>query len=58
MKKKITLRFNTCLILLNDIEHVVKNATKKLKNIYVLHKESEFVVSVSEQDDDEKEKDE
>ena len=59
-EEKITLRFNTCLILLNDIEHVVRNATNTWKNIYLLHKPSDFVVSVSEKDgdDDEQKEDE
>ena len=57
-EEKLTLRFNTCLILLNDIEHIVKNATNTWKIIYVLHKVSDFVVSISDKDDDEKEKDE
>ena len=35
-EETITLRFNTYLILLNDIEHVIKNATNTWKNIYVL----------------------
>ena len=44
--------FNTRLVLLNDIEHVVKNATNTWNNIYLLHKLSDFVVSVSDKDDD------
>ena len=59
-EEKLTLRFNTCLVLLNDIEHNVRNATNTWKNVYLLHKLSNFVVSVSdkEEDDDEQEKDE
>ena len=32
-EENLTLRFNTCHILLNDIEHVEKNATNPWKNI-------------------------
>ena len=46
------MKFNTCLILINDIEHVVKNATNTWKNIYNLHKKSDFVVNVSDKDYD------
>ena len=59
-EEKTTFKFNTCLILINDIEHVVKNATNTWKNIYILHKQSDFIVNVSDkdEDDDEHEKDE
>ena len=53
-EEKLTLRFNTCLILMNDIEHVVRNATNTWKNIYLLHKLSDFVVHISDKEDDEK----
>ena len=53
------MRFNACLVLLNDIEHIVKNTTNTWKNVYLLHKPSDFVVSVSDKegDDDEKTED-
>ena len=35
------------MILVNDIEHVVKIATTIWKNIYKLHQPSDFVVHVS-----------
>lgn len=59
-EENLTLRFNTCLILLKDIEHVVKNATNISKNVFLLQKLSDFVVSASdkEHDDNELEKDE
>ena len=59
-EENLTLRFNTCLVLLNDIEHIVRNATNNWKKIYLLHKLSDFVVSFSdkEDDDDEPNKDE
>ena len=41
------------------IEHVVKNATNTWKNVYLLHKLSDFVVNINENDDeDDQEKDE
>lgn len=54
---KMTLRFNTCLILIKDIEHVVKNATSMWKNVYHLHKKSDFPVEVKDDysDDEEEE---
>ncbi len=58
-EENLTLIFNTCLILLKEIEHVVKNATNTWKNIYLLHKLSAFPKSISDKDDeDEQEKDE
>ena len=54
------VRLNTYLVLVKEIGHIVKNATNTWKNIYLLHKPSDFVVSVSDkdEDDDEQEKDE
>lgn len=49
---KLTLKFNSCLILVNDIEHVVRNATNTWKIIYNLHKKSDFFVNVSDKEDD------
>ena len=58
-QEMLTLRFSTCLILLNEIEHVVKNTTNTWKNIYHLHKLSDFPISISDKDDDDdQEKDE
>lgn len=59
-EEKLALRFNTCIILLNGIEHVIKNSTNTWKNIYLIHKPSDFVVNISNKDkgDDEQEKDE
>ena len=51
-EEKITLRFNTCLILMKDIELIVKNATNKWKNIYLLHKQSDFPIHVSDKDEE------
>ena len=41
---KMTPKFNTCLILMKDIEYVVRNATSTWKNIYHLHKPSEHPI--------------
>lgn len=58
-EEKLTLRFNTCVILLKEIEHVVKNKMNTWKNVYLLHKLSNFPVSLSDKDDeDDQEKDE
>ena len=43
---KMTLRFNTYLILMKDIEYFVKSATTTWKNIYHLHKPREYPVEV------------
>lgn len=52
---KMTLRFNTCLILIKDIEHVVKNATRMWKNIYHLHKYSGSPIEVKADNSDDEE---
>ena len=49
-EEKMTFRFNTCLILLKDIENVVKNAIGMWKNVYLLHKKSDFPVEVKDDD--------
>ena len=41
--------------MLKYIEHVVKNATGMWKNIYHLHKQSDFLVEVKDDDSDDKE---
>ena len=51
-EENLTLRFNTCLVLLKEIQHVVKNATNTLKNVCLLHKTINFVISISDKDDD------
>ena len=46
------------MILLKEIEYVVKEATKTWKNIYKLHQPSDSIVHVNEKDDgDDKEED-
>ena len=45
---------------MKDIEHVVRNATNTWKNVYLLHKPSDFPFNLNDDDDndDEQEKDE
>ena len=52
------MRFNTCLILLNNIEDVVNIATKTWKNIYFLHKPSDFLMQVEEEEEEEEKEEE
>ena len=54
---KMTLKFNTYLILMKVIEHVVKDSTNTWKNVYHLHKPSYFLVDVKDDDDDDEEED-
>ena len=56
-EEKLTLRCHTCLILMKNIEDVVRNENNIWKNIYLLHKKSDFPVQVDDKDDEE-EKDE
>ena len=51
-EEKLTLKFNTCIVLMKDIEHVVKNAKNTWKKVYLLHKMDDFSVTISEKDDD------
>ena len=44
------IRFHTCLILIKDIEHVVNDATNMWKHIYHLHKPSEDIVEIKDND--------
>ena len=56
-EEKLTLKFDTCLVLMKYIEHVVKNAKNTWKRVYLLRKMDDSSVTVSEKDDDdEKEK--
>ena len=49
----MTIRFHTCLILIKDIERIVKDATNVWKGIYHLHKPSDHPVEIKDDDDDE-----
>ena len=55
-ENKMTLKFNTILILIKYIELVVRNANSTWKNIYHLHKPSVEVVEIKDDEDDEEEK--
>lgn len=60
MKKNednMTINFHTCLILVKDIEDVVKDATSMWKNVYHLHKSSENLVEINDYDDSDKDED-
>ena len=52
-EKKLTLKFNTFLVMIKDIKSVVKTTTTTWKNIYKLHKLDDFFVHVSDQEDEE-----
>ena len=52
-EEKFTLRFNTCLILMSNIEDVVMSANKSWKNIYCLHKPSDFPIQIDGKDEEE-----
>ena len=45
--EKLTLKFNTCLVLMKNIENFVKNARNTWKNVYLLHKMDDFSVTIS-----------
>ena len=45
---KMTLKFNTCLILIKNIESIVKSATTTWKNIYQLHELSTETVIIKD----------
>ena len=51
-EEKMTIRFHTCLILIKDIEHVVRDATNMWKNIYLLHNPNEDPIEIKDYDDD------
>ena len=51
-ENKMTLKFNTCLVLMKDIEYVVKNATNKWRNVFRLHKLSEHPDEIKDDDND------
>ena len=52
-EENLTLRFNTCIILMNNIEDVVTSANKTWKTIYYLHKSSDFPIQVEDKDEEE-----
>ena len=56
-EENFTLNFNTCLIVMKDIESVVKSATTTWKNIYNLHQLGDIFIHVSEKYDENDKKD-
>ena len=60
MKKhedKMTIRFQTCLILIKDIERIVKDAIDVWKGIYHLHKPYNHLVEIKDDDGDDDDED-
>ena len=51
-ENKLVVKFNTCTILVNGIEHVVKTTTTTWKDIFNLHQKSDFFVHVNDIDDE------
>ena len=43
---------------MKDIEYVVRNATNMWRNVFHLHKLSEYLVEIKDDDDDDSDKDE
>ena len=56
-ENKMTLKFNTCLVLMKDIEYVVRNATNTWRNVFHLCKLSEYLVEIKDDDDSDKDED-
>ena len=48
----MTVKFNTFLVLMKDLEYVVRNATNTWRNVYYLHKLSDQLVEIKDDDDD------
>ena len=46
------LKFNTCLLLMKDIEYVVRNITNTQRNVYHLQKPSEHPMEIKDDDED------
>ena len=44
--------FNTCLVLIKDIEYVVRNATNTWRNVFNLQKLSQKPIEIKDDDDD------
>ena len=53
----MTLKFNTFLVIMKDIEYVVRNSTKTWRNMFHLHKMSEYLVEIKDDDDSDKDDD-
>jgi hypothetical protein len=55
---RIILKFNTCLILMRNVESIVKNPTNVWRDVYHLHKHIEDLVEIKDYDSDKDEDDE
>ena len=51
-ENKMILKFNTCLVLMKNVEHVVKNATDVWKDVFHLHKPTEDPMEIKDDDSD------
>ena len=51
-ENKMTLKFNTCLVVMKDIEYVVRNSMNTWRNVFHLHKLSEYPIEIKDDDDD------
>ena len=51
-ERKVTLKFNTCLVLMKDIEYVVNNATNIWRNVFHFQKLGEYPIEIKVDDDD------
>ncbi len=49
---KMTIRFHTCLILIKDIERIVKDAIEEWKGIYHLHNPSDHPSEIKDDEED------
>ena len=49
---RMILKFNTCLILMKNIESVVKNATDVCRDVYHLNKPTDETVEIKDDDSD------
>ena len=57
-ENRMILKFNTCLILMKNVELVVKNATNVWKDVYHLHRPDKDPVEIKDDDNDKEEDDE
>ena len=51
-ENRMILTFNTCLVLMKNIEHILKNYIDVWKDVFHLHKPSEDLVEIKDDDSD------
>ena len=51
-ENKMILKFNTCLVLMKNVEHIVKNSIDVWKDVFHLPKPSEDPVEIKDDDSD------